>query len=266
MENSRTPGVGEMVIARIDKVMQFSAHCKLIEYGDIDAFLPIREVSSGWIKNIHEYIHTGQVVVCKVIFIDSDKGTIDVSIKKVNQNNAKEKLNTYNLEKRLASLFQQSMKEAKVSPKEQRDAYVSYVLTSFGSFTSFMKGAADNTTDFENAKLPKKLKDSLRRLIEASKSVSEHKVTYLLNISTFDTQNGITQIRDMLSDIEKASVEVEYIGAPRYKLVAAGPDYPTAESRIEAAKAIIKQKLKDGRFSIEKEKVRKEKVDIINRL
>lgn len=266
MEQGRTPSVGEMVITRIDKVMQFSAHCKLIEYGDIDAFLPIREVSSGWIKNIHEYIHTGQIVVCKVIFIDRDKGTIDISIKKVNQNDAKEKLNTYNLEKRLTSLFQQAMKEARVSPKDQRDAYVSYVLASFGSFTRFMKGAADSTEDFANAKLPKKLKDTLQRLIEASRGHSEHKVAYLLTLSTFDTRSGIEQIRALLQDVEKAHVEVEYIGAPKYRLIAEGPDYPAAEAHIEEADAIIKRGLKDGRFSMEKEKLRKEKVDIINRL
>ncbi len=266
MEQSRTPSVGEMVITRIDKVMQFSAHCKLIEYGDIDAFLPIREVSSGWIKNIHEYIHTGQIVVCKVIFIDKDKGTIDISIKKVNQNDAKEKLNTYNLEKRLTSLFQQAMKEARVSPKDQRDAYASYVLTSFSSFTRFIKSAADNTPEFEDAKLPKKLKDTLQRLIESSKGKSEHKVAYMLSMSTSDTHNGIEQIKGILSDIEKTSVEVEYIGAPRYRLIAEGPDYPTAEAHIQAAEAIIREELKDGRFSMEKEKIRKEKVDIINRL
>ena len=88
------PQVGSSVIAKVIRVAQFGAYCKLPEYNDIDVFLPIREVSSGWIKNIHEFVHNGQIVVCKVIYIDKEKGTIDVSIKKITNKESKEKLNT----------------------------------------------------------------------------------------------------------------------------------------------------------------------------
>lgn len=266
MEQRRMPYVGELVIARIEKVQQFNAHCRLIEYGDLDAFIPIREVSSGWIKNIHEFIHTGQIVVCKVIFIDNQKGTIDVSIKKVNSKDSKDKLNTYNLEKRLFALFQQAMKEAKVSPKEQKDEYNKYILATFNSFTRFIKDANDKAPSFDEAKLPKKLKETLARLIEASKKEGEHKVSYLLTLSVYNTQNGIGQIRQLLSDMEASHVEVDYIGAPRYRLTAEGPDYIAAEQYIQDATKLLKEKLKDGRFSIEKEKLKRKQIDIINRL
>lgn len=266
METGRMPFVGELVIARIEKVAQFSAHCRLIEYGDHDAFIPIREVSSGWIKNIHEYVHTGQIVVCKITFIDKDKGTIDASIKKVNPKDARDKLNTYNLEKRLFALFQQAMKDAKVSPKEQREAYNDYVLGSFGTFTKFIKEAADKTEASEQAKLPKKLKESLAKLIESSKKEGEHKVSYMLTLSVYNTQNGISQIRQLLSDIEASHVGVDYIGAPRYRLSSEGPDYITAEQHVQAAAKLLKERLKEGRFSLEKEKLRKKQIDIINRL
>ncbi len=266
MDEKRKPNVGELVITSIDKVSQFSAHCRLVEYNNLEAFLPIREVSSGWIKNIHEYIHAGQIVVCKVIFIDENRGTIDISIKKVNQNEAKEKLNIYNLEKRLISLFQQAMKEAKVSPKEKRDQYNEYVLSEFRSFTKFIKSAADNTEGFAAAKLPQKLKETLQKLIESSRTTREHKVAYILSMFTYNTMEGIDQIRRILQTIEANKVTVEYIGAPRYRLIAEGNDYPEAEEHIQDSLSTIKDMLKEGQYSIEKEKIKKEKVDIINRL
>ncbi len=266
MEQKAPPKVGELVLARIEKVAQFSAQCKLIEYNDIDAFLPIREVSSGWIKNIHEFIHKGQIVVCRIIFIDKEKNSIDVSIKKVNSEDSKEKMNAYNLERRLWALFQQALKEAKVPGKEQREVYNNYVLGTFGTFTKFIKSAADDTAEFKSADLPKKLKDTVLKLIESSRKTEDRKVVYMMNMYSQNTENGITQIRNALAQMQKDGISVEYIGAPRYRLVSSGSDYSVAEGKIEKAVKDAKAYSKDVKFEIEKEKLKKEKVDIITRL
>ena len=83
MPDARVPRRGELVLVTVAKISNFGAYCRLIEYNNIEAFLPIREVSSGWIKNIREYIHEGQKLVCFVNNLDPDRGTIDVSLKKV---------------------------------------------------------------------------------------------------------------------------------------------------------------------------------------
>ena len=65
-QHQNIPRVGELVIANVSKISKFGAYCRLPEYGELEVFLPIREVSSGWIKNIREYIHEGQKLVCTV--------------------------------------------------------------------------------------------------------------------------------------------------------------------------------------------------------
>jgi translation initiation factor 2 subunit 1 len=266
MAEQRNPVVGSLVITRIDKVAQFNAHCKLIEYDDQDAFLPIREVSSGWIKNIHEHIHNGQIVVCRVIFIDHEKNTIDISIKKVNSREAKEKLGAYNLEKRLAALFQQALKEAKITTRAQKEAYSDYIKTTFNGFTEFIKSITEKPEAFDEVKLPPRLKEAITKLMEASKKERTYKVAYILTMFTYNTKKGITQIKGILSDIRASKVNIEYIGAPKYRLVASGSDYIEAENHIQESVKAIKSKLKSGEFSVEKEKLKKEKIDIINKL
>ncbi len=262
----RTPNVGSLALARIDKVSQFSAHCKLIEYNDLDAFLPIREVSSGWIKNIHEHIHNGQIVVCRVIFIDHEKNTIDISIKKVNSNEAKDKMGAYNLEKRLAALFQQALKGAKITSRSQKDAYSENIMSAYGSFTNFIKEITDKPESMDSVKLPPRLREAVLKLIEASKKEKTYRVIYLLTMFTFNTKTGISQLREILSDIRGNKVEIEYIGAPKYRLISEGSDYIDAESHIQESLKAIKNKLKSGEFSLEKEKLKREKLDIISRL
>src|SRR5208283_5552594 len=113
MEERKLPSHGSLVIAVVSKITNFGAYCKLIEYGDTEAFLPIREVSSGWIKNIREYIHDGQKLVCYVHGVDKEKGTIDISLKRVSPKDSKDKIRSYNLEKRLNALFSQTIKKEK---------------------------------------------------------------------------------------------------------------------------------------------------------
>src|SRR5208283_707785 len=135
--NQTTPRVGELVIANISKVMKFGAYCKLLEYNNLEVFLPIREVSSGWIKNIREFIHEGQTVVCEVAFYDKEKNTIDISLKRVTQKKSKEKIRAYNLEKRLAALFLQAIKEA--GEHADKEALVQTALLEFNNYTNLVE-------------------------------------------------------------------------------------------------------------------------------
>ncbi len=260
------PKVGDLVVAKISRVAQFGAYCKLIEYNDIDSYLPIREVSSGWIKNIHEFIHNGQTVICRVIFIDKIKGTIDISIKKVNNKQAKDKMDSYNLEKRLTAIYQQALKEVKITTNEEKEATTKIILSVFPSFTEFMKNANNNTEEFSKLKISKKLKDAIINIIESNKKEKVYKVVYTLTMSTYNTKEGILQIREALVKMIKIGVTVEYISAPKYRLLVEANDYLEAEKKLKDATDSISEMFSDGVFVMEKEKQKKEKSDIMDNI
>ncbi len=261
MENQNLPKVGELVIANVSKISKFGAYCRLPEYNELEVFLPIREVSSGWIKNIREHIHEGQKLVCSVIFYDKDKGTLDVSLKRVSPGNSKTKIRAYNLEKRLASLFLQAIKASK--EQANKDPIISTALSEFGTYTNLVQNATDGTPEFSESKLPKKLKESIVKVLEANRKQKRYLVSYLATIYTYNTLNGATELRELLSSIKETGVNVHYIGAPKYRFLAEGDDYSAAEEKINNAQSLIKAKLKKGVFEIEKEKLKKENEDIL---
>ncbi|MGC8537812.1 MAG: S1 RNA-binding domain-containing protein [Candidatus Micrarchaeia archaeon] len=268
MEHKQYPPPNSLALAKIEKIMQFGAYCKLIEYNNTDAYLPIREVSSGWIKNIHEFIHEGQTVVCKIIYIDREKGTIDISLKKVTSKESKDKMGAFNLDNRLKALCQRAFKEVKL-PVPQRNEINDYIMLQFKSYTNFVKALGEESESkgsAEEIKVPKRFKEAVLRIIEASRQNKKFIVAYDLSMSTQDTMNGIDNLKDVLHNISAAGVEVSYISAPKYKLMAEGTDYIDAEEKIKNAVNVIKSKLKAGSFDIEKEKLKKEKEDIMNRL
>lgn len=221
------PAVGELVIAQVNKIERFGAYCTLPEYNNMEVFLPLREVSSGWIKNIHEFIHGGQRLVCKVVYIDTKKNSIDVSLKKVTPKESKDKIGAYSLENRTAALFNRALKVSGLQPKkEQLGATVS---EEFSSYTNLFYNATDNTQEFENSKLPKKLKETFAKLISANKKVRSFTVSYLLTVSTSDSVAGASALRKLFTTIADTGALAKYISAPKYRIVATGASYAEAE-------------------------------------
>ena len=263
METRNLPKINSLAIAEVSKITRFGAYCKLPEYGGLEVFLPLREISSGWIKNIHEFLHQNQRIVCKIIYIDNEKKTIDVSLKKVTPKDSKEKINTYNLERRLTNLFNQIVKRSKLESSLPK--LTEYVANEFGSYTNLFYGATNNTNQFKNSSLPESVKNELKTTIEANRKKKRYPVSYILSISTENFTSGITELNKALSEAQaKKGVAITYISAPKYRMTAEGTDYADAEKKISETIKLLQSKLKDSTVEAEKEKLKKEKEDIMN--
>ncbi len=264
-EIKNIPNLKDLVIAEVVKISNFGAYCKLIEYNNADAFLPIKEISSGWIKNIHVFIHNNQKIVCKVIYFDRERNTIDISLKKVTPKESKEKIKEYNLEKRLQNLFIQAINKAQEQSKKAE--LTNIVLSEFHSFINLIVNATNNTKEYKESLLPKKLKDTIIKVIEANKKEKIYHVSYILTLLTYNTLSGISELNSLLLSLKNQDIDVSYISAPKYRLIASSTvNYFEAEEKIKKSIDLVKQKLNNGVFNIEKEKIKKEKENIINEL
>ena len=78
------PENGELVVCTVTSVKNFGAFVTLDEYDNKEGFIHVRDVATGWVKYIRDYIREGQKIVCKVLGVDSQKGHTDLSLKSVN--------------------------------------------------------------------------------------------------------------------------------------------------------------------------------------
>ncbi|MEM3227903.1 MAG: S1 RNA-binding domain-containing protein [Candidatus Micrarchaeaceae archaeon] len=255
MEKEKLPQLHEIVIGQISKVTQFGAYCRLPEYSNIEVFIPLREVSFGWIKNIHEHLRIGQNVVCKIIYFDRERHTIDASIKQVTSKEEKDKINSYKLEKRLSAMFRQLAKA--INPGNV-DAISAQAIEEFGTFTNLAKAVMEKSPALEKTQLPKKLLSGIEENIKSIMRKRTFRVSYIIKFLNYNTKSGATQNRNIFSEIEKAGIKLIYISAPTYKAVAEGDSYPAAEAKMKAVEATIKKFKPNAAFSMEKEKLKKE--------
>ncbi|MFP3288916.1 MAG: S1 RNA-binding domain-containing protein [Candidatus Micrarchaeota archaeon] len=240
------PENGELVIVRIKKIMPFGAYCDLIEY-NLDAYLPIKEVAPGWIKNIHEFIKEGQQRVAKVVFVDPEKKAVDLSLKKVSQKEEKDKISQYNLEKRSEKLFEQALSESKKeNKKEEIKAALAQKFQNYSDvIDAIVNGEDIGTIDPE-------FKNKFIEIVRKNIRPKRYKVNYIAEIEDYDTERGIDIIKSALNKVKALGVEVLYLGAPHYKLSAEDTDYHSAESKIKKAEEILREEITQGFVELKK--------------
>ena len=133
---SRTRGFpenGELVVCTVTSVKNFGAFVTLDEYDDKEGFVHVRDVASGWVKYIRDFIREGQKIVCKVLGVDSAKGHIDLSLKSVNEHQKREKIQQWKNEKKADKLLEivadrlstySSAKNRKKNPLSQKSSEI----------------------------------------------------------------------------------------------------------------------------------------------
>jgi translation initiation factor 2 subunit 1 len=63
---SEFPEEGELVVCTVQNVKNFGAFVTLDEYGNKEGFIHVRDVATGWVKYIRDYVREGQKIVTKV--------------------------------------------------------------------------------------------------------------------------------------------------------------------------------------------------------
>ena len=79
-------------------------------------------------------------------------------------------------------------------------------------------------------------------------------ITGYIDITSYKS-NGVEIIIEALQSIESKNVEVQCVGAPKYRVMVTAPDYPTAERilRESADKCIAMIEENDGEGSFHRE-------------
>ncbi len=239
MEKKQYPDEGELVVGTVKTVRNFGAFVTLDEYPGKEGFIHIAEIATGWIKRINRHIKEKQKVVCKVMNTDPEKGHIDLSLKRVNEHQKRDKIqewkNNQKAEKLMERLADQIVKSLDDCYKE----FGNDLIKKFGSIYTAFEETAYN---------PEILKQEGFKgdWIEAFKKMAQENITIpFVNIKGyFDLKcwqpDGIEYIKKALksaeeTEFEDVEIQVKYVGAPHYMITVRAPDYKIAENELKKA-------------------------------
>src|SRR5712692_597611 len=86
------PEVGEIVVATVTKIMDQGAYVTLDEYNNVQGFLHISEIATGWIRHVEKFLKAGEKKVLLVKRVNTARSEIDLSLKQISSDQKKKKL------------------------------------------------------------------------------------------------------------------------------------------------------------------------------
>lgn len=237
VEKRELPELNELVIATAKKVLDHGAYFLLDEYNNHEAYMPIGEVSSTRAFDINEVIKEGKKYVCKVIRVDELKKQIDISLKRVSEQERKDKLIQWKRFQRGNKLVEIVAEKTKLSrDKIKEELYkVSEDLLSV-----FEKVAEEGDKAISNLNFPEEIKKAIADVAKEHIKIQYAEASAEFSLFTTKT-NGISFIKNSINEALNAalsnnkviSYKIYTLGSPRYKFDIKAPDYEIAERVME---------------------------------
>lgn len=243
------PKEGEIVVCTVKKVSPHSIFANLDEYNK-EGMIHISEVSPGRIRNIRDYVKEDKRIVCKILRINKEKGYIDLSLRRVSQTLRINKLTEYKQEEKAEKLLESI---AKILKKDLKNLYeeIGYkMIEECGSLTNCFQKIVSNKINLEEWDITKKTAQIITDIVKEKIKPKKVIISGILKIQSY-APNGIEIIKEGLNKIKSKNINIDYISAPRYRLVATAEDYKSAENNIKEIIEKLKEYMKNQKEAIE---------------
>ena len=245
------PEVGDLVIATIETVTDYGAYAKLDEYNK-RGLLHVSEISSSWIRNIRDFVREGQKVVLKVLRVDTEKGHIDLSLRRVTKREKIEKIKSWKKDRKAEALLREVAEKVGLSDEEVYEKAGVLVEEKYGLYEGFEKVVKEGTEVLTKIGVPESLAKAFAEVAEERIHVKMVKVKGTLEIRCMKP-NGVKIIKDSFLDAKKAEktkdadVRFYVVAAPKYSVEVLAENYKRAEEVLQkVAQSVVSNVVKAG--------------------
>jgi len=251
------PQEEELVLCTVTAVHYHSVFVKLDEYGKT-GLIHISEIAPGRIRNIRDYVVEGKKVVCKVLKIDKEKGHIDLSLRRVNEKQKRNKLNQIKQEQLAEKIVQNLAKQKKEKTEDLYKKITEKIFQEYDSLYAVFEDASQDKISLEKY-LDKKTADQLTTLIKQRIKPKEVSLHGEIRISS-TAPNGLEIVKEILKKAEatKGKPIIKYKGAGIYTITVKAEDYKTAEKTLKHAAENAEKQAKKAKAKFEFQKIEKE--------
>jgi len=227
--------VGDIVMCTVERIAGTVVFVKIDRDGQGSIILS--EIAPGRIRNLREYVVPKKRIVCKVLRISGDR--IDLSLRRVTQKEKKEILEEYKQEQSYKSILKtvlQNNVEKTIQEIEKTERLY-----------DFLEEAKENSKKLEKI-VGKKDSEKILNILKTQKQKTAI-IKKEFNLTT-TKPNGLKLIKEILKP--RKNIETKYLSAGRYILKTEAKDAKTADTELknmlsEIEKTSKKQGLK---FSI----------------
>ncbi len=211
------PKEGELVVATVKETFKHGAVVTLDEYGDLDAFVHISEVSLKWVRNISDYLRVGHKTVLKVIRSDPEKLQVDASLRRVSRKEQAEKMMEWSRRVKVSKMLEAVMKETGTTLDVVVSGLIEPALERGREVHELLEEVASGEELPSWVRLPK---DFAEKLVERARRELK-RPTYVVKavVKMTSRYGGVEKLRKASEEgmaVTNGQVRITLIGSPRY--------------------------------------------------
>jgi translation initiation factor 2 subunit 1 len=240
------PEEGDLVVGTVTSIRNFGAFVTLDEYNNREAFIHLSEVATGWVKYIRDHIREGQKIVARVLRIDAQKGQVDLSLKRINDHQRREKIQAWKNEQRALRLLALVAQGLKIEVDATRELFTETLVDQYGSLFGAFEVASADPKRFQKEGGKAAWVHAFLKIAQENLVPPHVTVRGTLEV-TDPTPDGLDHVRAALAEAEQVdpeSIQVRYVGAPRYRVQVSGTQYKQAEETLKRAADAALTKIK----------------------
>lgn len=244
------PDVGDFVVVTITDVDKNSAYADLDEYGDVDGLIHISEVSRSWVQDVSKEISEGEKTVAQVVDTE-DSGTIDLSLKRVNEGQKKTAMQRWNKEQKAEKFVEELADELGRDKEALYEEVVFPMQREIGSAFEGFEIAVGEEEELRELFDEEKV-DAIQKVAKNNINLKQEKLEGEIEL-TFGDGDGVERIKQVFGQVGDG-IEVKYVSAPEYSITAWGRNQELAKKRMDEAVRSFREKAEElgGEFEFSK--------------
>ncbi len=226
------PEEDEFVLCTVTNIFHHGVFVDVDEYAK-SGMIHISEVSPGRIRNIRDFVKEGKKIVCKVLRINEEKGHIDLSLRRVNERQKKEKINEIKQEQKAEKIVEFTAKKINLDPQKFYYEISPNIFNKYDLLHLCFEDIVKGNITLEKLGVDKKIAEVLTESVKERMKLTEVFVGGELRLRTY-APDGVEIVKEALSKaLDSDKVVLLYEGAGKYKIKAKANEYKDAEGILE---------------------------------
>jgi translation initiation factor 2 subunit 1 len=254
------PEEGELVLVTVRNITPHGVYVSLDEYGGVNGFLHISEISTGWVRKIDRYVRQGQKIVLKVIRVSKTRKEVDLSLRQVTGEERRKKLIELKRAEKANSIMELLESRLTLSSDVVKK-YRELLVEEFGSlYDAVEEVSRKGVKALQKLKLSEDYALNLEAIAKEKIVIPKVGIYGMMEVKSH-LPNGVEVIKAAMLDAENlkndgAEINIRYMGSPKYRIEVKAENYKIAEKALDAAIQSVKESVekKRGSFFFKRER------------
>jgi len=263
------PELHEAVNTNVTEIGEMGAYVKLLEYNNVGGMILLSELSRRRIRSINKLVRVGRDECAVVVRVDRTKGYIDLSKRRLSDDEKKRCENKFEKAKHVNSIVKHTADVLGMQTNEELEDFMSKTAWTLdrlfkkpeelykASYDCFKK-AVDDPEILDKLEITDEQKDALLKTIRQRLTPQAEKLRAEIEVTCYQYE-GVDAIKAALTEGMKCSTElvpikINLYAPPTYFMTTLTNDtklgFETLNEAMDAIKTVIESK--GGSFQVKK--------------